>query len=137
MNATAVGRQSMVERPKTDNSARNFFLLLVSAFGVNIALLLFDLPEELRNICIAWLVIGVPGCFVILRIWAGYVKMQIAAMEHMPVKPAYAVQAGSWAQTAKPPKESQAPSGVGEGWLRVATGQDIDDSAKPKARTTL
>lgn len=124
-----------------DNSGRNFFLLLITAFAANVAMLLFDLPDYLRNICILWLIVGCPVCFVLMRIWRGYVEMQLANIAHQPVT-APQVDATLWAQTeqVRATKQRAVPEpqrGVGEPRLRMVTAQDVIDTAKPKSRTTF
>lgn len=90
--------------------AKLLFLGVVAALGVGLVLLIAELPNDWQGVAILWVLIGLPFLFAVLRVWRGYVTLQLEAMARAPQQ--------------RPPAGL---GGVGEsdrGELRVVEGSD-------------
>lgn len=60
------------------------FLGVVAALAVGLALLIAELPKDWQSVAILWVLIGLPFLFAVLRLWRGYVQLQLEAMARAP-----------------------------------------------------
>jgi len=68
---------------KVDRAKVVFFGAVGLCAGAIVALL-GKLPPSWQTAAILWLLIGAPLTFAVLRIWRGYVQMQLEAMARAP-----------------------------------------------------
>lgn len=64
--------------------AKLLFLGVVAALGVGLVLLIAELPNDWQGVAILWVLIGLPFLFAVLRVWRGYVTLQLEAMARAP-----------------------------------------------------
>ena len=60
------------------------FLGVVAALAVGLVLLIAELPKDWQSVAILWVLIGLPFLFAVLRVWRGYVTLQLEAMARAP-----------------------------------------------------
>lgn len=60
------------------------FLAIVALCAAAIAALLAELPMSWRTAAILWLLVGLPLTVAVLRVWRGYVTLQLEAMARAP-----------------------------------------------------
>jgi hypothetical protein len=60
------------------------FLGVVTALAVGLVLLIAELPKDWQSVAILWVLIGLPFLFAVLRVWRGYVQLQLEAMARAP-----------------------------------------------------
>lgn len=60
------------------------FLGVVATLGGGLVLLIAQLPEDWQDAAILWVLIGLPFLFAVLRVWRGYVTLQLEAMARAP-----------------------------------------------------
>ncbi len=76
------------ERPRARiDGAKMAFLGAVGLCAGAIAALLAELPPTWRTASILWLLIGAPLTFAVMRLWRGYVQMQLEALARAPQQP--------------------------------------------------
>jgi len=60
------------------------FLGVVAVLAVGLVLLIAELPKDWQSVAILWVLIGLPFLFAVLRVWRGYVQLQLEAMARAP-----------------------------------------------------
>jgi len=73
------------EKPRARiDGAKVVFLGAVGLCAGAIVALLWELPETWRTAATLWLLIGLPLTLAVLRVWRGYVTLQLEAMARAP-----------------------------------------------------
>lgn len=73
------------KKPKArTDGAKIAFLAIVGLCAGAIVALLWELPETWRTAAILWLLVGLPLTLAGLRVWHGYVTLQLEAMARAP-----------------------------------------------------